>query len=140
VFYFEAKEVPGWRVVLKKDVRRRRVLPNELEDVEAPLFEMGHDNDFDGLQLEREVGEEPMPFVGTGQNVVVEPVRRPRRGSGRAGVRVNNQRVCNTRRRQGLQTVGATSGSDGNAQRSSDDVDEQEEEENLFRNNLGNGT
>jgi len=49
VFYSDATEAPGWRVILRKEVRGRRVLPNDSEDAEAELFQMGDDEDFDGL-------------------------------------------------------------------------------------------
>lgn len=48
IFYLEATESPGWRVVLKKDVRGRRVVLDDGEDVDAELFCMGEDEEFAG--------------------------------------------------------------------------------------------
>jgi hypothetical protein len=74
VFYYDAKEAPGWKVVMKKEVRGRRVLPNNEEEIEAELFDMGADEDFEGLRPHREVGEGPEPPVGTGYDVVRKEV------------------------------------------------------------------
>lgn len=41
VFFSEARESPGWRVVLRKEVRGRRILPNNEDDEDAELFQMG---------------------------------------------------------------------------------------------------
>ena len=57
VFYSEAIEAPGWRVVLRKEIRGRRVLPNCEEGTETPLFQMEEDEDYEGLRPERKVGE-----------------------------------------------------------------------------------
>ena len=89
MFYFEATKAPGWRVVLRKEVRGKRVLPNNGEDVEAQLFEMGADEDFHGLRPERKVGEEQIPAAPMRENVILAPVRRPRRQLRRGAVQVN---------------------------------------------------
>lgn len=49
VFYCEARETPGWKVVLRKAVRGRQVLPEQEEETEAVVFNMGDDEDFEGL-------------------------------------------------------------------------------------------
>lgn len=140
VFYVEATEAPGWRVVLRKEVKGRRVLPNEGEDVEVELFQMGNDNDFDGLVPEREVGEEPVLPAATGINVVVEPLRRARRRSGCPGRRVDQrtERFQPVRRgRCGGRTEQGTSVGEGETNQLSEEEDERHEEEMLSRNNLG---
>lgn len=83
VFYAKATEAPGWRVVLRKEVRGRRVLPTNNEETEGELFQMGHDEDFDGLRPDREVGEGQIRPATTGQDVPVEAIRRPHRNRGR---------------------------------------------------------
>ena len=50
VFYCDATEAPGWKVVLRKEVRGKRVLPNNEDETKAELFEMGKDGDFEGLR------------------------------------------------------------------------------------------
>lgn len=48
VFYSNAREALGWKIVLRKEVRGRRVLlTNEISE-EPPLFQMGRDEDFEG--------------------------------------------------------------------------------------------
>lgn len=85
VFYAEAREAPGWKVVLRKEVRGRRVLPSTGEDRETELFNMGDDEDFEGLRPDREVGENPGDEIFTGQDVELEEVlRQGRQRTGRA--------------------------------------------------------
>ena len=44
--------------------------------MEAELFQMGDNEDFEGLRPEREVGDQ-IPSATTSHNVVLEPARRP---------------------------------------------------------------
>ena len=86
VFYSSARESPGWRVVLRKEVRGKRILPTTNDD-EGRLFGMGRDEDYEGLRPDREVGEQELPPAATGVDVVLDPLIRGnnvRRG-GRAG-------------------------------------------------------
>ena len=69
VFYSKATKAPGWRVVLRKDIRGRRVLPSSADDPEVQLFQMGQDDDFHGLHPEREVGEGQVAPAQTGQHI-----------------------------------------------------------------------
>lgn len=121
-------------------------MPNYEEDAEVELFEMGDDEDFDGLRPEREVGEEQFPIASTGHNVVLEPTQRRRRPLGTSAIRVNNRRVHCQLRREGRRR-------DRTQQRRAigeEEVDhfseeheeheEREEEETLYRNNLGTGS
>ena len=90
VFYSEATELPGWRVVLRKEVRGKRVLPGEEDKAEQFIFAMGEDENFEGLRPEREVGEQPHPGVSTCQNVMLQEVLVPSRqtaGGGRGRAR-----------------------------------------------------
>ena len=142
VFYSEATEAPGWRVVLRKEVRGKRVLPNNGEDVEAQLFEMGADEDFHGLRPEREVGEEQIPAAPIGENVILEPVRRPRRQLRRGAVQVNEQRVRSRQRRGGSHLQQGQEGRsilEDESNQSSNERDERHEEEDFQRNNLPSG-
>lgn len=84
VFYSDAREAPGWRIVLRKEVRGRRILPNN-ENIEEPaLFQMGRDEEFEGLRPDRDVGEGGLQPATTGENVLLDHVRLPNRG-GRGG-------------------------------------------------------
>ena len=99
VFYAEAREAPGWKVVLRKEVRGRRVLPSTGEDRETELFNMGDDEDFEGLRPDREVGENPGDEIFTGQDVELEEVlRQGRQRTGRAHGRQGHSQ----QRRRGL--------------------------------------
>ena len=89
VFFSKDKESPGWRVVLRKEVRGRRVIPNSEGDEDAQLFAMGQDDDFEGLRPDREVGEQEVEMAETGEDVILQPVMRrnrvTRRGRGGRG-------------------------------------------------------
>jgi len=67
-------------------------LPNDAEDVETKLFQMGDDDDFDGLQPKRDVGEGEIPEILTRHNVLIKRVRRTRRQVGGAIFRVTSRR------------------------------------------------
>lgn len=90
VFFSRDKESPGWRVVLRKEVRGRRVIPNNEDDEDAQLFAMGQDEDFEGLHPDREVGEQEVEMAETGEDVILQPVMRrnrvTRRGQGGRGL------------------------------------------------------
>ena len=92
VFFSTARESPGWRAVLRKKVRGRRILPTNDDDEEAKLFQTGEDEDFEGLNPDRDVGEQDLEPAATGEDVVLEPVirlnqvrRGARGGRGRVG-------------------------------------------------------
>jgi len=98
------------KVVLRKEVRGKRVLPNEDDVVDAELFQMGEDEDFLGLRPNRDVGEGQVPAARTGVDVIVEPVRRPQRNLVARRVRLNNGRVRGRVGRRGMQGVRAKRG------------------------------
>jgi hypothetical protein len=88
VFFSRARESPGWRVVLRKEVRGRRVLPNSEDEEDAQLFQMGQDEDFEGLRPDREVGEQEIEMAATGEDVILQPVMRRNRATARGrGIR-----------------------------------------------------
>lgn len=92
VFYCNAREAPGWKIVLRKEIRGKRVLPSNEDEGDPQIFRMGADDEFEGLRPEREVGEGPAAAVATGQNVLVQEVfmtrgRRAVRGRGNPGSR-----------------------------------------------------
>lgn len=69
-------------------MRGRRVLPHSDSEVEPELFQMGADEDFEGLRPDREVGEQVVEPATTGENVILEPNFRPTRATrGGRGVR-----------------------------------------------------
>jgi hypothetical protein len=76
MFYSNARESPGWRVVLRKDVRGKRVIPNSENEEEPELFQMGQNEDYEGLRPDREVGEQELPPAATGVDVYLEPFNR----------------------------------------------------------------
>jgi len=55
VIYSATREARRWRVVLRKEVRGRRMLPNIAGEAEPILFQIEYVEDFEGLCLEREV-------------------------------------------------------------------------------------
>ena len=74
VFFSDEEDNPGWKVVLRTDVRGRRVDSEMEERDEIPMFAMGADNEFQGLRAPEEVPEgnpDPMP---SGRNVRLNQV------------------------------------------------------------------
>jgi len=68
-------------VVLRKEVRDRRVLlDNDEEDMEGGLFNMGNNEDFEGLRPEIDVGEGPVHAVRTGHDIVMQETLVRRNG------------------------------------------------------------
>ena len=72
-------------------MRGRRILPTNDDDEEAELFQMGEDEDFEGLRPDRDVGEHDLEPAATGEDVVLEPVIRLNRA--RRGARGGRGRV-----------------------------------------------
>ena len=110
VFYFTARESPGWRVVLRKEVRGKRILPTT-NDEEGILFGMGRDEDYEGLRPDCEIGEQELPPADTGVDVVLEPLIRG--NNLRRGVRAahgDNQRGAGGRRGRRVDRGGPQAG------------------------------
>lgn len=77
VYYADARETPGWKVVLRKEVRGRRI-SRDLDVVEPEgLFAMGRDADHEGLPVEEDVLEENRGQLPTGHNIRREEVIAP---------------------------------------------------------------
>jgi len=73
VFFSDDEEEPGWKVVLKTEVRGHRI-DNEIEEEELEMFAMGRDSDFEGLRAATEDPESiPEPMEG-GRNIEVQQV------------------------------------------------------------------
>ena len=73
-FFSDEEGVPGWKVVLRTEVRGRRVDSEMEEHDEIPMFAMGADSDFQGLHVPEEVPEsnpDPLPL---GRNVRLNEV------------------------------------------------------------------
>lgn len=69
VFFSDVEDEPGWRVVLRTEVRGRRI-DNNIEDEDVnPMFEMGADVDFEGLRAPDVIPETPPDPLPTGRNI-----------------------------------------------------------------------
>ena len=67
-FFSDDEDEPGWRVVLRTEVRGRRIDSTMDEAEEAEIFAMGRDIDFEGLRAPKEIPEtNPAPLL-TGRN------------------------------------------------------------------------
>ena len=74
VFFSDEEDEPGWKVVLRTEVRGRRVDSLMEEHDEIPMFAMGADSDFQGLRMPEEVPEinpDPLP---SGRNIRLNEV------------------------------------------------------------------
>jgi hypothetical protein len=62
VFYADAYGEPGWKLVLRKEVRGKRIFQNVGVSDEGGIFAQGQDIDHEGLRPPREVPEvDPHP-------------------------------------------------------------------------------
>lgn len=64
VFFSDDEDEPGWKVVLRIEVRGHRVDCEVDEEGEPQLFAMGRNVNFEGLQVQTEVSEaypNPLP-------------------------------------------------------------------------------
>ena len=69
VFFSDEEDEPGWKVVLRMEVRGRRIDSEMEEEAEAEMFAMGADADFAGLRAPEIIAEgnpDPLP---TGRNI-----------------------------------------------------------------------
>ena len=77
VYYVDAREIPGWKVVLRKEVRGRRI-SRDLDVVEQEgLFAMGRDADHKSLAVDEDGLEENRRQLPTGHNIRREEVLAP---------------------------------------------------------------
>ena len=73
-FFSDEEDEPGWRVVLRTDVRGRRVDSEMEEHEEIPMFAMGADLDFQGLRAPDEVPESNPDPLPSGRNIRINEV------------------------------------------------------------------
>jgi len=69
VFFSDVEEEPGWRVVLRTEVRGRRIDNNIEEEDVNPMFDMGADVDFEGLRAPDVIPETHPDPLPTGRNI-----------------------------------------------------------------------
>jgi hypothetical protein len=69
VFFSDDEDEPGWRVVLRTEVRGRRIDSEMEEEQEAEMFAMGRDVDFEGLRAPSEILETNPNPLPTGRNI-----------------------------------------------------------------------
>ena len=69
VFFLDVEEEPGWRVVLRTEVRGRRIDSDRQEEEEIPMFAMGSDIDFEGLRAPDIIPETEADPLPTGRNI-----------------------------------------------------------------------
>ena len=61
VFFSDCLEAPGWKVVVRTELRGRRVVASRDDADDGPLFRQGRDNDFAGLRVPETLSEDPVP-------------------------------------------------------------------------------
>jgi hypothetical protein len=59
VFYSSCPDMPGWKVIIRTEVRGCKVVANPEEAVECPIFQAGRDADHVGLRVPEEILEAP---------------------------------------------------------------------------------
>lgn len=69
VFFVDAREEPGWKVIMRKEVRGRRVHGTVGAEDACPMFDMGADIQHEGLVFGAVVREENPPRATTGRTV-----------------------------------------------------------------------
>ena len=72
VFFAHAREDPGWKVVLRKEVRSRRVHGNMGAFEDGGMFSMGENDDHEGLRAPEIIPEENAAALPTGRRIVRE--------------------------------------------------------------------
>jgi len=72
--FSDDEEEPGWKVVLRTEVRGRRI-DNELEEEDEPeMFAMGRDADFAGLRMAVELSKVPHDPLPGGRDIPLNQV------------------------------------------------------------------
>ena len=71
VFFSDDEDEPGWKVVLRTEVRGRRI-DNQVEEEEEPqFFSMGQDTDYGSFEAGPEGGNNSVNNGGRGQDIEV---------------------------------------------------------------------
>jgi len=74
VFWSDAPELPGWRLVLRREIRGRRVDNFSSESERSLLFARGRDSDYEGLRPPQILSEDVQSRPGTEREVRREDV------------------------------------------------------------------
>jgi len=69
VFFSDAKDEPRWKVVLRTEVRGRRVDTEMEAREETEMFQMGDNADFEGLRTSTAIPEMNPKPLSTGRNI-----------------------------------------------------------------------
>ena len=69
VFFSDVEDEAGWKVVLRTEVRGRRVDNDIEQDDVIPMFAMGLDVDFEGLRALEIIPETRLDPLPTGRNI-----------------------------------------------------------------------
>jgi len=72
MYFADAREEPGWKVILCKEVRGQRVYGNHGVSKDRPLFAIGEDDDHEGLCAPEHVAKDNPRRVETGRVVCEE--------------------------------------------------------------------
>ena len=74
IFFSNDEDEPSWRVILRTEVRGRRVDSQMEQEEESEMFDMGRDDDFYGLRAAAELSGNHPHLVGGGRNNEVNKV------------------------------------------------------------------
>ena len=69
VYFVEAREDPGWKIVLRKDIRGQRVYGNMGTIQDAGMLAMGNDEQHEGFCAPETIPEENGPRLPTGRSI-----------------------------------------------------------------------
>ena len=69
VFFSDDEDEPGWKVVLRTEVRGRRIDSSIEEEEDAQIFAMGRDSDYEGLRAPTDIPETNQAPLSTGRNI-----------------------------------------------------------------------
>ncbi|KAG0572319.1 hypothetical protein KC19_VG084600 [Ceratodon purpureus] len=67
VFFSDCSETPEWRVVIRTEPRGRRVVASATDREEGQLFQLGRDDEFEGLQIPVNISEDLPPRTEEGR-------------------------------------------------------------------------
>lgn len=85
VFFSDVEDEPGWRVLLRTEVRGRRIDNNIEEDDINPMFAMGADIDFEGLRAPDVIPETHPDPLPTGRDIRLNDILNEVMGEQAAG-------------------------------------------------------